>query len=151
MADFFADLASKAGVDQDTAQRGVGAVLGTVQKYLPTETFSKLFSAIPNAAGAMTKAETRTPETPSSGFMSGLAGVAGNVLGGGTEAISTLASQFSRAGISTTTVMSFVPAVMDFLRTRVSSDVVKELLERVPGLSQLAGGEPEPGLARPTL
>ena len=45
MNEFVATLASKAGIDQGSVQSGMGAVLSTLQKFVPTETFSRFASA----------------------------------------------------------------------------------------------------------
>jgi uncharacterized protein (DUF2267 family) len=138
MADFISDLASKAGVDPAMAQKGVGALLTTLQKYIPADTYSKVASAIPNASSILSSFQS-APAAQSSGGMSGLAGMAGGLLGGKSEAASTLISQFSKAGFSMDSVKSFLPAALGLLKDKISPDTMKAVEGALPGLSTFMG------------
>ena len=138
MADFISDLAAKAGIDGTTAQKGVGAVLSTLQKYVPAEVYSKVSSAIPNAGNLLStfQSAARSAETSA---VSDLSGLAGKLIGGKGEQMTALLSQFSTAGFSLETAKRFLPPLLSYLSQKVSPDTVKQIEQAVPGISQLAG------------
>ena len=66
MAEFISDLAAKAGIDAGMAQKGVGALLSTLQKYIPSEAYTKVAAVIPNAGGIVSAFQS-APAAPQAG------------------------------------------------------------------------------------
>lgn len=138
MADFISDLAAKAGIDAGMAQKGVGALLSTLQKYIPSEAYTKVAAVIPNAGGIVSAFQS-APAAPQAGGLD-LASIAGGFLGGKSEAATTLVSQFSKAGFSIDSAKAFLPVILGFLKSKVSPDTMKQIEGALPGLSNLLSG-----------
>ncbi|RPH31212.1 DUF2267 domain-containing protein, partial [bacterium] len=98
MNDFVSTLASKAGIDPGNVQSGMGAVLSTLQKFVPTETFSRVTSAIPDS-GSMLAQFQSSAASATSGTASAISGLAASLLGDSSEIINTLMSRLSQAGL----------------------------------------------------
>ena len=137
MADFVSDLATKAGIDAGMARKGVGALLSTLQKYVPADAYSKVASVIPNAGGIVSAFQSAIP--PAQGAGLDLSSLAGSLLEGRSEALSTLVSQFSKAGFSLESAESFLPVALGFLKDKVPPDAMNQIEGALPGLSNLLG------------
>ncbi|MDH3252601.1 MAG: DUF2780 domain-containing protein [Ignavibacteria bacterium] len=140
MADFISTLASQAGIDTNLAEKGVGALLSTLQKHTPGNVYSEVAGAIPNAGGLLSvfdKAAGSSQATDAGG----LAGMVGGILGGGkSDALTMLVGQFSKAGFSMDSAKAFLPVVFGFLKNKVSADAMKGVEQNIPGLGDLLGG-----------
>ena len=136
MADFISEIAAKAGIDKGLAQNGVGALLSSLQDKLPADAFSKLSSVVPNATGLLSSFQG-LPGPAQQGAPSTLGGLAGNLLGGQSEGIAGLVSQFSKAGFTLETAKAFIPVAMNLLREKLPADTLKQVESAIPGLSGL--------------
>ena len=145
MADFISDLAAKAGIDTSLAQKGLGAILTTLQKHVPSDVYSKVSGAIPNA-GNLLSAFQSAPAAPKSAGLGDLANLVGGLLGGKSEAASTLLSQFAKAGFSIDTAKTFLPVLFSVLKERLPPETMKQVENTIPGLSNLLGGTDTTGL-----
>ncbi len=138
MSDFISTLASKAGLDTGTAEKGLGALLSTLQQHIPGDAFSQVSSAIPNAGGILStfqKAAAPAQDSP----LGGLMGMAGTLFGSSSPAASTLMTQFSKAGFSMDTVKTFLPVALQLLKDKLSPETMKLVEGAVPGISSLLG------------
>ena len=61
MADLINDLASKANIDPQLAQKGLGTVLSVFKDKLPQGVFSQIQAAVPGADGIMQAAASSAP------------------------------------------------------------------------------------------
>jgi len=138
MSDFISTLASKAGINADMAEKGVGALLATLQKNVPAESFSKVSAAIPNATNLLSAFQSSS--SVDSGGVSTLTNLAGGLLGGKAEAASSVISQFSKAGFSLDSAKAFIPVVLNLLKDKLSPEIMKQIEGGVPGLSSVLGG-----------
>jgi hypothetical protein len=131
MADLITELATKAGVSPDQARKGVGALLILFKDKLPEGSFSQLLSAIPNASNLM--AEAQAPQEGSSGGILGAVGSAMSKLVGGGAA--DLANRFTQLGFSADQLKRFLPSVLEFLKSKLPADVVKQASALLPGVA----------------
>jgi hypothetical protein len=138
MAGLISELVQKAGIDAGTAEKGVGALLSTLQKYVPKESYSAISSAIPNAGKFLSAFQTTASEQGSK--LSGLAELAGSLLGSKTEQVSKLISDFSAAGLSLESAKEFLPVVLNYIKEHGSADTVKSIEQHIPGLVNLVKG-----------
>src|SRR5262245_57503422 len=97
MADIASELASKCGISLESAQKGLGAVLGFFKSKLPAESFSKISSAVPGAEGMMTSA-AEAGEQASSGVIGAVKGAIGKIMGGG--GVDAVVSKFGALGMT---------------------------------------------------
>lgn len=138
MPDFISELANKAGIDNGLAQKGMGALLSALQKNVPADTFSKISSAIPGAGGLLSAFQTAGGSTQQSSTP-GLGGLATILIGGQSEAVTHLLSGFSKAGFTQDTVKAFIPAALNFLKSSVPPETMKQIENSLPGLNNLFG------------
>lgn len=134
MNEFVASLASKAGIDPGSVQSGMGAVLSTLQKFVPTETFNRVASVIPDS-GSMLNEFQSSATTVVSGTTSAISGLAGALFGGSSEILSTLMSRLSQAGLSMEMIKRFLPAAASLLRDRMPADVLQQVERSIPGFT----------------
>jgi hypothetical protein len=128
MADFVSELASKVGISEETARKGVGIVLGLLKKKLPAETFSKVSEAVPEA-DSMTAEAADTPEQ-ATGMAGALKGAFGKIFGAG--ATETLLARFAQIGMSPDQIQRFIPTVMEFLKSRLPENVFNQISGLLP-------------------
>ena len=145
MADFIADIAAKAGIDAGLAKNGVGALLASLQDKLPADTFSKISSAVPNASGLVSAFQS-LPGSGQQTASSSISGLVGNLLGGQSEGITNLVTQFSKAGFTLDSTKAFVPVVIGLLKDKLPPETIKQVEGAVPGLSSLLSDTDAGGL-----
>jgi hypothetical protein len=131
MADLISDLAAKSGVSPDLAGKGVGAILALLKDKLPADSFAQVLSAIPNADNLMSGAQAALQQSPSGGILSAVGDAVSKLFGGGAAE---LASRFTQLGFSADQIKSFLPGVLEFLKSKLPADVVKQASAALPGV-----------------
>jgi hypothetical protein len=129
MADVFADLARKAGISEDQAKKGLGAVLAVCKDKLPADVYSKMESAVPDAEGAMQAAEGGQ-EGAGGGIFGAVSGLAGKIFGGG--GASALVAKLSGLGFSADQLKDFLPKVLAFFKDKLPEDAMKKISALMP-------------------
>ena len=130
MADIIDDLASKSNISPELAKKGLGTVLSLLKHKLPEGVYSSVQSAIPGAEGMMQEAGEGQEES-SSGVLSAVAGMASKLFGGGGGA-GELLSKLSSAGFSAEQLEKFLPNVLEFLKTKLPGDALKQVSSIIP-------------------
>nr|UXE44397.1 hypothetical protein Hi04_10k_c2220_00031 [uncultured bacterium] len=125
MADFVSDLAAKCGINNDMAQKGLGAILAFLKDKLPTEAFTKVSATVPGADG-MISAFQSAPEA-SGGMLDAVKGAVGKLFGGA-DALAGL----TKLGFSTEQLTSFVTKVLEFFKGRLPTEVMKQITGLLP-------------------
>lgn len=116
-------LATQLGISEAQARSGAGILLGFAKEKLDAGTFSQITQAVPGLA-ELIPAETAAAD----GGLGGLLGGLGAAFGG--ESIGNLASlagKFADQGLDGSTVGSFLPALLDFLRGKLSPDLADQV------------------------
>ena len=125
MDELAARVASAAGIDNDTAQQAVVAILGFLRKEGPAAETDQLIAAIPGAAGAI---------EGQSGGGGGLAGLAGMFGGGG--GLMALAGQLGGLGLGMGEMQSVGHELFAYAREKVGEDTIGAVVGAIPGLAQ---------------
>ena len=113
-------LMKRLNVDNQQAQGGAAILFKAAREKLGSAEFTRMLGSVPGLDALM----TRAPETKSAGgLLGGLAALAG----GNTAIIANIVQGFSKLGLGTEHAQSFVPVILDFLRTKVGPDVVARL------------------------
>src|SRR3954454_11003699 len=120
--DIITTLASRCGINADQARKGLGAVLEFIKSKLPADLFSKVTAAVPGS-DRMMAAAVSAPES-GGGILGAVAGAVGRLFGGGGAA--EVVSKLSGFGFSAEQLESFLPKVMEFLRSRLPEDVMNK-------------------------
>ncbi len=139
MNDFLSMIAGKAGLDEGTTEKGIGALLSSLKDNVPADTFSGVSDLIPDAGNVMNKFQNLPQGEENSGGLSGLMGMASGLLGGDSERIGNMVSQFSKAGFSIDMVKQFIPVVFDYIKTNGSGALLQNITKAIPELSSFLG------------
>jgi hypothetical protein len=135
MADIINELASQSGISPEMAKKGLGMLLAAFQHALPAERFAKIEGAIPGADKLLTDAQA---EESARGVLGSIRSLAGGLVGGGDAAA--LASHFGQLGFSSEQVSCFLPQVVDFLKGKLLSDLMRKITTLLP--ASMAGAAP---------
>jgi hypothetical protein len=130
MADFISDLATKSGVSPDLARKGVGVILALLKDKLPAGTFAQVLSAIPNGNNLMADAQA-APESSSGGILGAVGSAVSKLVGG---SAGELTSRLTQLGFFADQLKSFLPGALEFLKTKLPPDVVKQASALLPGV-----------------
>ena len=129
MADFISDLAAKSGVSPDLARKGVGAVLAVLKDKLPAGAFAKVQAAVPNADDLAAAAPP--PQEGSGGVIGAISGAVGKLVGGGGGAAA-LMERLTQLGFSPEQLQKFLPNVLEFLKSKLPGDALKQITALLP-------------------
>jgi uncharacterized protein (DUF2267 family) len=119
MSDFLSQISSSAGISSSQAKDGLGALLNHFKSKIPSDQFNQVQSAIPGASDMMESAK----KAISGGFM----GMIMKIFGGGS-----LLSVLIKLGLTPEKLITFLPAVIRFLKTVVPPELLKKLLQTLP-------------------
>ena len=125
MADIASKLANECGISTESAQKGLGMVLGLMKSKLPAETFSQVSAAVPDADRIMADTGGQA-----SGLLSAVKGAVGKIFGGGADTPDAVIAKFGQLGMKPEQVQAFIPKVMEFLKGKLPANV----MEKVSGL-----------------
>ncbi|MCG7392511.1 DUF2267 domain-containing protein [Microvirga sp. ACRRW] len=124
MDELLARVTQKTGLDQDTARKAIGLILGYLQKEGPQAEVSKLIEALPGAQDAI--------EQSKSGGGGGLMGMVGS-MGGGVMA---LGGQLMGIGVSMGQMQPLGKELFAYGREKAGEDTMGTIMGSIPGLSQ---------------
>jgi Protein of unknown function VcgC/VcgE (DUF2780) len=125
--DILTQLADRSGISADQARKGLGAVLEFIKGKLPADSFAKVTATVPGAERMMAAAQN-APES-SGGILGAVTGAVGKLFGGGAAE---LVSKLTQHGFSAEQLQSFVPNVVEFLKSRLPEDVTKKIAGLLP-------------------
>lgn len=144
--DLVATLTAQLGLDQGKAEGLAGTVLGMVKSQIAGKVGAKeadQFSAqIPELERWAAKAES---PAATGGAGGGLLGTASSLLGardGGGLDLGGLTQLAGKFGLNLGSAQTLVPIVVDFLKSKLDSELLGKVLGAVPLLSGKAGAEP---------
>ena len=145
MTELISSLVSQLGIDKGKAENGMGALLNTVKENASGDIFSSLSSAIPGA-DTMLSGFANQKESGDGGVLGSVSKLAGGLFGGQSDQLTSLVSNFSKAGFSLDMVKQFLPVAFDFLKNNISSEKLSKISGAIPGLDGLLGGSKSGGL-----
>ncbi|HEV2566993.1 MAG TPA: DUF2267 domain-containing protein [Microvirga sp.] len=125
MEELIARVTQNTGLDQATAQKAIGIILGYLQKEGPSSEVNQLIAALPGAQEAI-------EETKSGGGSGGLMGMMGS-MGGGVMA---LGGQLMGIGVSMGQMQPLGKELFAYGREKAGEDVMGPIVGSIPGLSQ---------------
>jgi hypothetical protein len=124
MEELIARVTEKTGLDQATARKAIGLILGYLQKEGPQAEVSQLIGALPGAQDAIEESKT--------GASGGLMGMVGS-MGGGVMA---LGGQLMGIGVSMGQMQPLGKELFAYGREKAGEDVMGPIVGSIPGLSQ---------------
>ncbi|NLS19728.1 hypothetical protein HGP16_24630 [Rhizobium sp. P40RR-XXII] len=121
-------IATKAGIAPDLAEKAVGMILGFLQREAPDGPVTKMIESIPGATDLV--AQYNGEET-GGGLLGGLLSAVGG--GGGLMA---LGQQLMSSGLSMGEISSLAKETIATARQHAGDEVVDQVVNSVPGLHQ---------------
>jgi hypothetical protein len=121
-------LTRNLGIDGKQAEGGAAVLFNAAKEKLGSGEFGKLLGNVPGLSDLMHKA----PAAGGGGLGGMLGGLAG-AMGGNVGLIANIVSGFGKLGLKADDAKKFVPVILDFLRTKVSPDVVTKLEQTLRG------------------
>lgn len=124
MEELIARVTQKTGLDQATARKAIGIILGYLQKEGPQNEVNQLISALPGAQEAIDESKN--------GGGGGLMGMVGS-MGGGVMA---LGGQLMGIGVSMGQMQPLGKELFAYGREKAGEDAMGAIMGSIPGLSQ---------------
>jgi hypothetical protein len=122
-------IATKAGIAPDLAEKAVGMILSFLQREAPDGPVTKMIESFPGATDLV--AQYGGDQAGGGGLLGGLLSAVG--AGGG---IMGLGQQLMSSGLSMGDISSLAKETVATARQYAGNDVVDEVVNSVPGLSQ---------------
>jgi hypothetical protein len=129
MSEHLSELASKSGISLEQAKKGLGTLLAALKHSMPEETFNKIAAAIPGTDQML--AAVPAEEGASGGILGTMKDLASKLFGGGGGAAA-LAKHFGEMGFSADQIKSFLPNVVEFLKSKLPPDLMKHVTALLP-------------------
>jgi len=122
-------IASKAGIAPDVAEKAVGMMLGFLQREAPDGPIAHMIESIPGASDLV--AQYNGAETGGGGLLGGLM----NALGAG-GGIMGLGQALMSEGLGMGEISSLAKETIAVAREHAGDGIVDEVVASIPGLSQ---------------
>jgi hypothetical protein len=124
MDELIARVTEKTGLEQATARKAIGLILGYLQKEGPQNEVNQLIESMPGAMDAIEQSKT--------GASGGLMGMVGS-MGGGVMA---LGGQLMGIGVSMGQMQPLGKELFAYGREKAGEDTMGAIVGSIPGLSQ---------------
>ncbi len=124
MDELVARVVAAIGVDEATALKAIGIILGFLRKEGPQEEVDQLVAALPGAEAAIAGAAG----AGGAGGLMGMMGGAGGIMG--------LGSQLMGAGLSMGQMQGLGKTLFAYGREKAGEDTMGPIVGAIPGLSQ---------------
>jgi hypothetical protein len=131
--DFLEEAAGKLGVGVDQAKSAAGGLLGLAKEHAESADFSELASKVPGVEALASAAPK------AAGGLGDMLGGLSDALGGAGESLTGALGALSASGLSLDKLKALLPMIVSFLKEKAGGDLVKRILEKIPGLGDLLG------------
>jgi hypothetical protein len=148
MSEVVNQLASQTGISSELIQKGLGAFLSFLKKELGEETYTEVESSVPDAANSLKSFEAAPEAAHASGgsLLGMVTDLAGKFLGGKTGAGAELLSSFAKLGFKPEQIESFLPKMLELIKTYLSPELLQKILASLPAVAaMLAAGAKKEG------
>ncbi len=132
MEELITNIASKMGIDEALAQKGISIVLSLVQSQGDDGLVGQLFDKMPGA-GDLASAGASALKSGGGG---GLMGMVGGMLGGGAGDIMSAVSQLKSDGLETGQIKELGSEVLGYAKEQGGDDLVGQITSSIPGLDK---------------
>ncbi|GBF26852.1 hypothetical protein MnTg02_01894 [bacterium MnTg02] len=123
-------ITSKLGIKSELAEKAIGIILKMLKSEGPSDKVDELLTALPGAEDLISKVSNGGARSGG-----GLVGLISGALGGSGALMETL-SELQSEGLDIDQSKSIGLEVLAFAKEKASEDLVKEIADSIPGLSQ---------------
>jgi hypothetical protein len=131
MNEIIDQIAAKAGIAPDVAEKAVGMILGFLQREAPDGPVAKMIQSIPGASDLVAQYNGADSTSGGGGLLGGLMSAVG--AGGGVMA---LGQQLMSSGLGMGEITTLAKETIAVARQHAGDQVVDEVVGSIPGLSQ---------------
>jgi hypothetical protein len=124
-------IAAKAGIAPEVAEKAVGMILGFLQREAPDGPVAKMINSIPGASDLVAQYNGADSTSGGGGLLGGLMSAVG--AGGGVMA---LGQQLMSSGLGMGEITTLAKETIVVARQHAGDQVVDEVVGSIPGLSQ---------------
>ena len=114
-------LTKSLGVSGSQAEGGAAVLFKAAKEKLGGAEFDHLLGGVPGVGDLLKKAPA------AGGGLGGMLGGLASAMGGNAGLIATIVGGFGKLGLTTDHARKFVPVILDFLKSKVSPDVITKL------------------------
>lgn len=140
MSEIVNQLSSQTGISSELIQKGLGAFFSFLKKELGEETYTEVEASVPGAANSLKTFETAPEATQEPGSLLGMVtDIAGKLLGGKSGAGAELLATFSKLGFKPEQIESFLPKVLELIKTYLSPELIQKVLASLPAIAAMLG------------
>lgn len=132
--------AERTGLTVDQARTALSAALSLIQKHADGAKVTELFSAIPGSAD-LAQAGAVMTQQKSGGLIGGMMRQVGGSSGAAMSDAMALGQKLARQGIMVSDMQAILPVAMSFVEAKTGQDLLRAVLESVPGLGPLLTAE----------
>ena len=125
MEELIARITASVGIDEATASKAVGMILGFLKSEGPTDQVNQMLEALPGADGLIGQA--------AEGGAGGLMGAVSGMMGGG---VMGLGQKLMGLGLGMGEVQGVAKETVSFAKEKAGDDTVDAIIAEIPGLSQ---------------
>ena len=130
-------IAAKASVDPAVAETAVGTILSVIQQEGDAGKVAQLFQQLPGAAELAQKHAVVAGS--GGGLLGTLSGVADKVIGGDAGILVAALAQLEATNLSAQQIKNIGTAFLAYIKENANSDLVKEIVDAIPGLANQFG------------
>lgn len=139
MDELIKQLTSQLGIDESVAKNAAGKAMAMVKSHAGDDLFSKISSAVPGVEEMAAADDDDAAEPAGGGMLGKLAGMASSAIGGKAGGGLEIASALTSTGLGTDQVGGFMTMLVNFLKEKVGSEVMDQVLGKFPMLKTLIG------------
>ena len=137
LQDFIQSAMKSLGTTEQTTRSATGGVLQLIKQYAGQGDFKEILDKVPGTEALLKEAPSAAPEAK--GGLGGLFKNAASLFGGKAGAAVGVLDMIQKSGLDTSSIGKFLPLFMTFLKSKVGSELVGRVVDKVPELKKLIG------------
>jgi hypothetical protein len=132
--------AERTGLTVEQARTALSAALFLIDKHAEPACVKDLFASVPGAQ-ALAEQGAALGQNKAGGLVAGMMRNVGGASGAAMSDAMSVGQRLTRQGITTADMQSILPVAMQFVRETTSRDLLRDVLNTIPGLGPLLTAE----------
>jgi hypothetical protein len=132
---FVQTAAKDIGISSDTSSKATGGILNLIKDQAGEADFGKLVGSLPGAAALLSQGKG----SGGGGLLGSLGGAVSGSLGGKLGGAASVMGIFQKSGLNMDQAGKFVSMFFNFAKDKAGSDLVGQILGKMPDVKKLIG------------